>query len=256
MAQKPPPPGWVRIEADDPPLRVTARLAGERPDVSAGYGGWQEIARPRRVPITTWQGSPALRLTLPILLDKFGDDNLGKRDSPSIETQITHVQRMGRPLSSSGEPPLLRIRTTGAAIPYQDRVWVVDSLTWGDALMNRRGDRVRQQVTLALLEHVTDVYLTEHGAATRRRHRKARAESKPGASSKRVVAHRSSSSSSSTGTRVALRAAVPGEFGAGEDLLTIAARELGDADRWLEIAKLNGLRDPRAIAPGQVIRLP
>jgi nucleoid-associated protein YgaU len=39
-------------------------------------------------------------------------------------------------------------------------------------------------------------------------------------------------------------------------LLAIAARELGDADRWVELAELNGLRDPRAITPGQVIRLP
>jgi nucleoid-associated protein YgaU len=32
--------------------------------------------------------------------------------------------------------------------------------------------------------------------------------------------------------------------------------ELGDASRWVEIAHLNGLRDPRATTPGKVIRLP
>jgi nucleoid-associated protein YgaU len=42
----------------------------------------------------------------------------------------------------------------------------------------------------------------------------------------------------------------------GEDLLSVAARELGDASRWHEIADLNGIRDPRAITRAQVIRLP
>jgi nucleoid-associated protein YgaU len=31
---------------------------------------------------------------------------------------------------------------------------------------------------------------------------------------------------------------------------------LGDARRWREIADLNGIRDPRAITVGQVLRLP
>ena len=44
--------------------------------------------------------------------------------------------------------------------------------------------------------------------------------------------------------------------GLGDDLLSVAARELGDADRWVEIAQLNGIRDPRTIAEGQVLRLP
>jgi nucleoid-associated protein YgaU len=38
--------------------------------------------------------------------------------------------------------------------------------------------------------------------------------------------------------------------------MSIARRELGDAGRWTEIAKLNGMRDPRAVKPGARIRLP
>jgi nucleoid-associated protein YgaU len=45
-------------------------------------------------------------------------------------------------------------------------------------------------------------------------------------------------------------------FGSGQDLLTIAAVELGDASRWTEIAELNDMRDPRATFVGQVLRLP
>jgi len=43
---------------------------------------------------------------------------------------------------------------------------------------------------------------------------------------------------------------------AGQSLWRIAAAELGDGDRWTEIAELNGLDDPNAIREGDVLRLP
>lgn len=238
-----PPTGWVRISSSDPPVSITARLADTRPNVDAGYGGWTEVARPRRRPLSIWTGSPGLRLTLPILLDRFAD-------GVSIERQISRIEQLSLPTAADGSPPRLRIVAPGGAVPHQDRVWVVDSLTWGDGIMNAAGDRTRQQVTLALLEYIADVRVNERSTTTQTRRQAARAKSKSGAARKRIVAghgkpkaaHARSSSSSA--------------FGAGEDLLSIAARELGDADRWLEIAQLNGLRDPRAIAPGQALRLP
>ena len=43
---------------------------------------------------------------------------------------------------------------------------------------------------------------------------------------------------------------------AGQSLWRIAAAELGDGERWTEIAELNGLDDPNAIREGDVLRLP
>jgi hypothetical protein len=240
--------GWVRISSKDPPLSVTARLAEERPNVESGFGGWEEVARPRKSPITTWQGSPAIRLTLPILLD-------GWARNVSVEGDIRDIQKMGRPVAENREPPHVRIEATGSAIPYLNKVWVISELSWGDALMNKRGNRVRQQVTLSLLEFVHDVYLTERSAANRRRRKKAAAKKKGGARAKRHVTKRSSKPKPKPKS-LSFAAAVDDEFGTGEDLLTIAALELGDADRWVEIAELNGIRDPRAVTPGQVLRLP
>jgi hypothetical protein len=243
--------GWVHIASSDPPLAVTARLAEERPNVDAGYGGWDEIARPRRVPITTWKGSPSLRLTLPILLD-------GWARGSSVERDIAQLEQMGRPTASDGAPPRLRIQTTGSAIPYQGRVWVISDLAWGDALMNSAGNRVRQQATLSLLEFVHDVYLAERSAANARRKKQAAGKTKAGARSKRVVAKRSGKPRPKPKPKAqTLAAGASGDdYGAGESLAAIAARELGDADRWVEIAELNDIRDPRSIAPGQVLRLP
>jgi hypothetical protein len=246
----PPAVGWVRIESADPPLSVTARLADERPNLDSGFGGWDVVERPRRRPLTSWKSSPVLQLTLPLLLDQW-------TSGASIERQIEQIEKLGQPTASDGEPPQLRIYATGGAVPFTGRVWVLNDLAFGDALMNTLGDRVRQYLTLTLIEYLDDVYVVERSAANRRR-RKAR-KKKHGAPAKRIVAKRKSSARRGMTTRATLlgdASASADDFGAGEDLLTIAARELGDADRWVEIAQLNGLRDPRAITPGQVLRLP
>jgi hypothetical protein len=239
-----PPAGWVRITSADPPVAITARLSDARPNVTAGYGGWQEIARPRRRPLSVWTGSPGLRMDLPILLDGFAA-------GASIERQITQIESLALPTAADGSPPRVRFVARGGAVPHQNRVWVVDTLAWGDALMNRAGDRTRQQVTLSMLEWIADVRVSEKATSTQIRRQQARAKTKPGAASKRIVAGHGRPKAGGKG-----RTATDTTFGAGEDLLSIAARELGDADRWIEIAQLNGLRDPRAIAPGQVLRLP
>jgi LysM domain len=236
--------GWVRIASSDPPLSVTARLAEERPNVEDGYGGWDEVVRPRRSPITTWRASPGLKLTLPILLD-------GWAEGRSVEREVAQLEQMGRPTASDGDPPRVRLEATGNAIPYLSRVWVITALAFGDALMNRAGNRVRQQVTLSLLEYVHDVYLAQRSAANRRRRKAAQPKTRAGARSKRVVVKRSGKPKPKTKGRTAV-----GDWGAGESLASIAAHELGDAARWIEIAQLNGIRDPTAVEPGQVLRLP
>lgn len=243
----PPPVGWVRIASSDPPVSILARLAADRPDVTAGYGGWQEVARPRRRPLSVWTGSPGLRMTLPILLDRF-------RAGVSVEREIGQLEKLALPTAADGSPPRLRFNARGGAVPHQNRVWVVDTLTWGDAEMNAAGNRTRQQVTLSLLEWIADVRVTDKASSAQTRRQAAAAKSKAGASSKRIRAAHGRPKVQGKPTGRAATAA--DQFGAGEDLLSIAARELGDADRWVEIAQLNGLRDPRAIAPGQELRLP
>jgi len=251
-----PPHGWVRIGSTDPPVSVTARLSDARPNVDAGYGGWAEVARPRRRPLSIWNGSPGLRLTLPILLD-------GYRAGTSVERDIAKLEKLALPTAADGSPPRCRVTARGSAVPHQNRSWVIDTLTWGDpAIMNKHGNRTRQQVTIAFLEYIADVRVASDSAVNRRAQVAANAKRKQGAATKRIVAganRRRTASSSSRAAGLLEPAFVtvqPAYFGAGEDLLSIAARELGDADRWVEIAELNQLRDPRSITPGQVLRLP
>ncbi|RMH57389.1 MAG: LysM domain-containing protein, partial [Candidatus Hydrogenedentota bacterium] len=42
----------------------------------------------------------------------------------------------------------------------------------------------------------------------------------------------------------------------GETLYSIARSELGDGERWKELARLNGITDPRRLFVGQRLRLP
>jgi nucleoid-associated protein YgaU len=42
----------------------------------------------------------------------------------------------------------------------------------------------------------------------------------------------------------------------GDTLSGIAGKVLGNAGRWHDIANLNGIRDPRTLRVGQVLRLP
>lgn len=235
--------GWVRITSKDPPLRLVCRLGEERPNVESGYGGWSSVDRPRRRPLTTWRAPPAITMTLPLLIDRWRDPFPGN----SIEAQIDVIRKWGWPTGSNGEPPRLKVTATGAAVPHQGLPWVLTDVAWGDALMNPNGNRVRQAVTLTLQHYVEDVYLARRSAANRRRAKK-QAGRKPGAATKRKPVKAKKATKKGR--------AVTAEFGNGEDLLSIAARELGDADRWLEIAELNGLRDPRSLREGQVIRLP
>lgn len=247
MAAGRPPLGIVVIRSTDPPANLWVRLGAERVNVESGYGGWVEVARPRRAPITFWTGSPALRMTLPLLFDAY-------RAGTSLERQIATLERLATPNASDGAPARIRLVARGGIVPHQDRAWVIDSMEWGDGLVNRQGNRTRQAVTLSLLEYIADVRVKEKSPANLARARAAAAKTKAGAANKRVVAARGKAKKATSSLRATTN---PDEdFGLGDDLLTIAARELGDADRWVEIAALNGLRDPRAIRPGQVLRLP
>jgi hypothetical protein len=244
MAPAPPALGWVRIDSIDPPVTIVARLGDARPDVTAGYGGWTEVARPRRRPLSIWTGAPGLRMSFAIVFDGF-------RDRQSVEAQIAALERLATPTSSFHQPPRVTLTARGGMVPHQDREWVIDSLTWLDgATANWKGNRTRQAATLALFEWVPDVPLHSVVPSKKQRAKKARAKTKPGASHKRHVVHRKKT--------IVHRSARTddADFGQGQDLLTIAALELGDAERWPEIAQLNGLRDPRATTPGQVLRLP
>jgi hypothetical protein len=238
---------YVRITCDDPPTDLRALLGPERPNVSSGYGGWNEIERPKRSTVTTWRGQPARRMSLNLLFDNHVAGT-------SIETEIRRLERLALP-RPGGQPPAIDVSAPGGVIPpaYEALPWVVDAIEWGDALMNLHGNRTRQEVTLTLLEYVSDVLVRLSPAKKRRasKNRKTGKTTRKGAKRKRVASSAGRRKATGSGGRAGTAVVFD-----GEDLLSVAARELGDATRWHELAALNGIRDPRAITRAQVIRLP
>lgn len=221
-------PNYVTIQCDDPPGNVTALLGMERPDVSAGYGGWEEVERPRRSTVTSWKGQPARRLSLSILLDNLVEGR-------SIEGDIRRLERMALP-RPDGPPPTVTLAAVGGVIPWKSATWVIDGIAWGDALMNSHGNRVRQAATITFLQYVSDELLQASPAKKRRKQKRDRDGAVHGvrvsAKKKRYVVKR------------------------GQTLRSIAAKELGNSKYWTVIADLNNLRDPRSIKVGQTLRLP
>lgn len=239
----------VIFDCDDPPTHLVTLLGPERPDVSAGYGGWAEVERPRRTTVTTWTSQPARRMSLNVLIDNWYEGR-------SVEDQIRQLERMALP-RPGGQPPVVKVSAAGGVIPpfYEALGWVIDAISWGDGLTNENWNRVRQAATVTLLEYVSDDLLAKRTSpAKKQRAKRARATGKnrqKGARNKRAA------SKGKTPRRAgrATRAGEPIVYD-GEDLLSVAARELGDARRWVEIAQLSGIRDPRAVQRGQIIRLP
>ena len=153
--------GRVRLTAPALRATVTAWMTEESPRITSGYGGWEEVARPRRVALTLWRGRSPYRMTLPLLLDAWDT----QRDE-DVEADVRVLERMARPAGEGLDPPTVRAE---GALPRGSQVeWVVESLEWGESLTRGDGRRVRQAVTVGLLEKIDDVLVVERSAAARR----------------------------------------------------------------------------------------
>jgi phage protein U len=183
-----------------PGRKVVARLHAGVPEVT-GYGGWEEVPRPKRRGFPDWQGQPLLRMAIPLCLD-------GLPENRSVQPRVNRLEAMSSVRGERKHPPTIAIK---GPVPHTRRVWVIEDIEWGDSLRNRRGVLVRQEFTLMLLQwQDSDVVV--------KRHRKRSGDKK---SNRKVK-----------------------------------ARQRNSSETLVDIADLNGLRDPRALDVGQELRLP
>lgn len=210
----------VTITSVNPNLSVTAWLGLDPPQITAGYGGWETVSRPKRQSLTVWRGYNPFEMDLPILLEGWatGADN----GSQSVEARISALERMGRPPKVLDEPPLIRI---AGFVPHADLAWVIQRITYGDTIRAENGQRVRQHMTLGLLKYIEADRVQQGNARL------------------------------SAQNKVQTRKG-PHKVKKGETLQSIAAYEYHDATRWKEIAVINNIRDPKSIKVGQSLRLP
>lgn len=223
-------PGYVTLRSTAPNLTVTCLLGADGARVTGGYGGWVDVPRPRRLALTQWDGRSPFEMAVQLVLDAHADDG-------SVEAQCSALERMALPPRSLAEPPVITI--TGP-VPHDDLTWVVLGLDWGSAMRNEDGNRSRQEVTVTLKRYVADDRLQLRPAAER-----AREKGLGGGGGT------NSPAAKTPGKRTYV-------VKAGDTLSEIAARKdiYGNASMWPKIAQANGIRDPRNLRVGQVLRIP
>lgn len=228
---------FITIVCAQPPMRVTALRGSSAPVPENASGGWTKVARPRRKALTQFNGRDPYECAVSLIIG-YTTDGDGAAADRSCETDCQRLQAMLAPTDGS-EPPLVSVI---GAIPRPGLDYVIDSIDWDTdgVMVSKSGFRTRQPVTLHLLEYVADDRLQEAPAAERARR---------AALTKAATAAKASPGKQATKQKTYV-------VKAGDTLSAIAARLLGNAGRWTEIAALNGIRDPRRLAVGKTLRLP
>lgn len=227
-------PGRFWVRERNPPGKKKARefmaSMSSAAIVTAGYGGWSRIARPRRKALTEWVGRDSVSITIPFILS-----DLAKNRGAYIENKCQILDELAGVEAGDPEPPLLELHSyPPGIIPHSyERAshvrWFIESLTWDqDAVRyNQNGNRIHVTGQLVLTQYVADTRLR---ISKRKKH------------------------DNSRGRRKTYRVKK------GDTLYKIAARKdvYGDRHKWKKIAKANKIRDPK-LGPkwvGKVLKIP
>lgn len=216
-------------KVNNKPLVVQSLMDATMPVISDGYGGWQVIPRKNKVGIVAWQGNNPMRMKLGLMLDAWGPNALRPNN---IETDCVNLDTMASAnRNNNTRPPSITFLADQYVLPKQNVTWVIDDIQWGDGIKNRdTGIRLRQQVSLVLLELVEDTLLNTLSPALTRR----------------------------TATISENSLAFPKTYTVkpGDTVGSIAARIYGKESLWHVLAKANKIRDPGSIKVGQVLKVP
>lgn len=219
-----PPLGWVRFEAiHDDTFAVVVKLDADSPTQTAGAGGWAARQRPGRIDAVRFTSRPHMEIPVGVIFDAV---EFNTTVEPAIDI-LKQLAGIGAP--GAGVPVYM---DSAGLIPYDwqhvpYKQWVIGDLQpeRTNDIRNHAGHLVRASYTATLWEYTPVDEVQEHSLAVRR---------SPG---KHVVKN----------ARYKVKQ--------GDTLVSIARRQLGSVDRWIDLAKLNGLHGGETLKPGTVIRL-
>ena len=216
----PPSTSHVVIRSEDGRHVLTALSGPDPAEISGARGGWEEVTRNRRTPVTQWVGAGLMQTTVTVWLDAWAEQG-------SVEADLKTVDSLA-PLSPSTEPP--RVLVVGVpGVPSTAR-WVVQSVTVSERLRLPTGATARAQVAFELLEYRPGDVVVARQSAT-----------------KRSVVRNATPAAGKPKTYTVRK---------GDTLAAIAAKVLGKSSAWPSIAKLNNVRNPNNLKAGQVLKLP
>jgi LysM repeat protein len=190
---------------------------------SGGVGGWIRDPRPPQIDGVEYPGGPPFEIPLQLRWDGYPD--------VSVERPIA-ILKAWATAAPGAQPPVLQLLYGG----WDTYRWIINDLTFNSEKRRSDSARVQVDVTVTLLEHigVGDV------------------PGGPGDSVRRN-AFAPDVLPSGTPAAVTQRSYTVRK---GDTLSAIAARLLGKASRWRDIASLNGIRDPSHLQVGQKLKIP
>ena len=145
-------PGRVHLMCSAPPLNRTVWLGPDGWKLNDVAGGWEATQRPRAIGMTDWLGVPPLEGDLHILWNNVN----------GVEQYIQELIDVTRGTARAA-PGIVWL--DGIANLPADR-WVIGSLGFGDIVLRNRGmARIRQDMTLHLIEYMPPIYETLRAAA-------------------------------------------------------------------------------------------
>lgn len=205
----------------NPDGAVVVELYEKVPERSGGTAKWEPVEHPRGRDRTSFKGESLITQKIQVLLDAW----------PTGDVENAYRGLMGWTSIMSGkdgkEPTKVRV---SGPIPYPDVTYVINSIEEeSEPREYVNGKMARCVLTIELLEYVSPSLITNQ-------------RPDPAAAA-----------NASSGAKPVVRTYTVKR---GDSLGSIASRQLGNASRWEEIAKLNNVIDPRLVRAGQVLRLP
>jgi hypothetical protein len=123
-----------------------------QPKITAGWPGWDEEPRARRRSLLVWNGSPAWRMDIPILLDAWIDASVSRAQAAArraagqpvgkvasdaearVARQHAAIMALWTPASATSPPPSCNL--TGHALPRHGGNWVLTAVQESGFLRN------------------------------------------------------------------------------------------------------------------------
>lgn len=151
---------YVVIQAWTFQLQIRALLGANGAQISAGYGSYTEVTRPRNVSLLSWQGRTPYEMTIDVVFDglptrqpRHGTLNQGS----SVEGPVTDLETLATRGADMISPPQLRLF---GPVPHPELEWVITAISWDPARRRKSdGARIFQSATITLHEWVGDPYL-------------------------------------------------------------------------------------------------
>jgi hypothetical protein len=132
---------------DGKEIEIKGVMGEDTPRVTAGYGGWNIIKRPRKRGSIEYEGIEPIRMELEIVFDAWGEDV----NITNVDTALSHLDRMTIPTGKNLPPPLVFVDSKSVPKP-RITPWVINNITWGTTIRNSEGETKRQTVQIEFIQ--------------------------------------------------------------------------------------------------------